>query len=93
MAEGQEFGGDSSIARVAAERAEAAEKAQEGAASRNGPFVSHKECQLERIIRAALMAAYRLAEEAKTHAKEAESVAAAKQYHAAHLSSILDGYL
>lgn len=39
------------------------------------------------------MAAYRLAEEAKTHAKEAESVAAAKQYHAAHLSSILDGYL
>ena len=33
------------------------------------------------------MAAYRLAEEAKTHAKEAESVAAAKQYHAAHLSS------
>ena len=37
--------------------------------------------------RAALMAAYELAEEAKTAAKEAEAVAAAKQYHAAHLSS------
>ena len=31
--------------------------------------------------------AYELAEEAKTAAKEAEAVAAAKQYHAAHLSS------
>ena len=33
------------------------------------------------------MKAYELAEEAKTAAKEAEAVAAAKQYHAAHLSS------
>ena len=37
--------------------------------------------------KAALVAAFRLAEEAKAAAKEAESVAAAKQYHAAHLSS------
>ena len=37
--------------------------------------------------RAALAAAYSLAEEARTAAKEAEAVAAAKQYHAAHLSS------
>ena len=35
MSEGQEFGGDGNIARVAAERAEAAEKAQEGAAARD----------------------------------------------------------
>ena len=59
------------MASAAADRAQAAEAAQHGAAAR-----------------AALMAAYRLAEEAKTAAKEAEAVAAAKQYHAAHLSSI-----
>ena len=39
--------------------------------------------------RAALAAAYSLAEEARTAAREAEAVAAAKQYHAAHLSSKL----
>jgi len=41
--------------------------------------------------KAALVAAFRLAEEAKAAAKEAESVAAAKQYHAAHLSSAAQG--
>ena len=44
-------------------------------------------CEIEPMTRAALIAAYKLAEEAKTHAESAESVAAAKQYHAAHLSS------
>jgi hypothetical protein len=37
--------------------------------------------------KAALGAALRLAQEAKNAAKEAEAVAMAKQYHAAHLSS------
>ena len=71
LSEGADYGGGESVASAAADRAQAAEAAQHGAAAR-----------------AALMAAYRLAEEAKTAAKEAEAVAAAKQYHAAHLSSI-----
>ena len=37
--------------------------------------------------KAALGAALRLAQEARSAAKEAEAVAMAKQYHAAHLSS------
>ena len=37
--------------------------------------------------KAALKAAMAMAEEAQTAAKEAESVASAKQYNAAHLSS------
>ena len=45
------------------------------------------QAQHSAAAKAALEAALKLAEEAKTAAKEAESVAAAKQYHAAHLSS------
>ncbi len=37
--------------------------------------------------KAALGAALKLAQEARNAAKEAESVAMAKQYHAAHISS------
>jgi len=74
LSRGDKFGGDSSLASEAADRAQAAEQAQHGAAAK-----------------AALVAAFRLAEEAKGAAKEAEAVAAAKQYHAAHLSSAAQG--
>jgi len=74
LSRGDSFGGNTNLAHQAADRAQAAEQAQHGAAAK-----------------AALVAAFRLAEEAKTAAKEAEAVAAAKQYHAAHLSSAAQG--
>jgi hypothetical protein len=50
-------------------------------------FYHRVKAQHSAAAKAALGAALRLAQEAKNAAKEAEAVAMAKQYHAAHLSS------
>ena len=50
-------------------------------------FYHRLKAQHSAAAKAALGAALRLAQEAKNAAKEAEAVAMAKQYHAAHLSS------
>jgi hypothetical protein len=50
-------------------------------------FYRRLKAQHSAAAKAALGAALRLAQEAKNAAKEAEAVAMAKQYHAAHLSS------